>query len=360
MRLSSDMKVMLLSRYGNLGASSRLRSLQFLPLLRQSGIECTVQPLFKDSLLFSKYQTGYYSLNAVIEAYCCRIWQLMKLHHFDLLWIEKEALPWFPVCIERALLGSVPYVLDYDDALFHNYDLHPSPCVRCFYRRRLDILMACSRLVISGNEYLAQRARDAGAPWVEVLPTVINLDRYASQPKVAHRGDVPRIVWIGSPSTVHYLKLLHKPLLALGENCTFKLRVIGARLELPGVDVEYVDWSEATEVPSIQACQVGVMPLLDTPWERGKCGYKLIQYMACSLPVVASPVGVNQVIVSNGNNGYLVGADTEWTAALEVLLRDDVLRQRMGSAGRQRVEDEYCVQQTAPRLTQLLRFAGAS
>jgi glycosyltransferase involved in cell wall biosynthesis len=102
------------------------------------------------------------------------------------------------------------------------------------------------------------------------------------------------------------------------------------------------------------------MPLLDSPWERGKCGYKLIQYMACGLPVVASPVGVNSVIVREGVNGFLASADEEWAVALETLIRDAALRQRMGSAGRQRVEDEYCVQQTAPRLIQWLKFVGES
>jgi len=290
-------------------------------------------------------------------AYSHRVLQLMRRHLFDLVWIEKEALPWLPVWIERALLCGVPYVLDFDDALFHHYDLHPSPLVRCFLGHRLDLLMADARLVVCGNDYLAERAKHAGAPWVEVLPTAIDLERYHSPPADNSDCDVPRIVWIGSPTTVHYLNLIHKSLLSLRERYPFKLRVIGARLDLLGIDVEYIDWSEESEVSAIQACQVGIMPLLDSPWERGKCGYKLIQYMACGLPVVASPVGVNHMIVHEGVNGFLAGSHDEWVVKLESLLRDEPLRQRMGTAGRLRVESEYCIQETGPRLIQLLRTA---
>lgn len=354
------MKILLLPRYGRLGASSRLRFFQYLAFLRQADIECTVQPLFNDDLLSRKYKTGKYALTKVMRAYSNRIGLLMKRRCFDLVWIEKEALPWLPDWIERLLLHGVPYVLDYDDALFHNYDLHRSIWVRRFFGKRIDVLMAGARLVVCGNEYLAKRARDAGAPWEEVLPTVIDLDRYSHKTMAEFKGEAQRIVWIGSPSSAPYLKLIHKPLMALGKRCIFKLRLIGAQLELPGVDVEYVDWSEANEVSSIQNCQVGVMPLLDSPWERGKCGYKLIQYMACGLPVVASPVGVNSQIVSVGINGFLANADEEWTEALETLLRDAALRQRMGHAGRQRVEDQYCIQKSAPRLIQWLKSVGAS
>lgn len=351
------MKMLLLSRYGSLGSSSRLRFIQYLSLLRQAGIECKIQPLFNDTLLSNKYETGHYKLTEVMGAYSDRIKQMMNRHLFDLVLIEKEALPWLPACVERALLGGVPYVLDYDDALFHHYDLHRSLWVKLLFGHRLDVLIAGARLVISGNDYLAGWARNAGATRVELLPTVVDLDHYPQLPLV-DLGGVPRIVWIGSPSTSKYLKLIHKPLLALGERCTFKLQVIGARVDLPGVAVDYVDWSEATEASSIKACQIGVMPLPDTPWERGKCGYKLIQYMACGLPVVASPVGVNSLIVREKVNGFLAGTDEEWVEAMEVLLRDAPLRQRMGCAGRKRVEDEYCVQQSAPRLIQLLKFAG--
>nr|WP_281415450.1 glycosyltransferase family 4 protein [Pelotalea chapellei] len=218
--------------------------------------------------------------------------------------------------------------------------------------------MADARLVVAGNSYLAQRAREVGAK-VEIVPTLIDLDRYSAKNISSDEVDLLKIVWVGSPSTIRYLKLLYKPLVELSRQFVFKLRVIGAdTFAIEGVNVECVPWSEATEAASIRECDVGVMPLLDSPWERGKCGYKLIQYMACGLPVVASPVGVNSEIVNNGQNGYLADTDGAWVDALGALLGDAVLRQQMGAAGRKRVEDDYCIQQVAPRMIGLLRAAG--
>ena len=131
--------------------------------------------------------------------------------------------------------------------------------------------------------------------------------------------------------------------------------MIGGQVDLPGVPVEIVPWSEATEVECLRACQVGVMPLFDSPWERGKCGYKLIQYMACGLPVVASGVGVNPEIVQQGENGFLADTSAAWTEALGALLADATLRDRLGASGRRLVERSYCVQHTGPHLAALLR-----
>lgn len=352
------LQVLALMRYGALGASSRLRFLQYLPALDEGGIEVTVQPLFDDVALSRRYAQGRYGLAVALRCFGERILALLQRKHFDLLWVEKEALPWWPLWLERALLGDVPFVLDYDDAVFHNYDRHRLGVVRRVYGRRLDGLMARSRLVLVGNPYLAGRAKAAGARNIEPLPTVIDLQRYPAPDWGRSPCDVLRVVWIGSPSTAHYLNLLHVPLQQLAAQQPFVLRVIGAHVDLPGVPVEHVAWTEDTEVANIAACDVGVMPLLDSPWERGKCGYKLIQYMACGLPVVASPVGVNANIVNEGVNGFLAGAPQGWVAALQTLLADAALRKRLGLAGRERVEQEYCLQVTGPRLAGLLRCAA--
>jgi murein biosynthesis integral membrane protein MurJ len=190
------------------------------------------------------------------------------------------------------------------------------------------------------------------------------LDRYPGSTR-AHSltaaNGVPRIVWIGSPTTAQYLQLLRLPLQALARTQAFVLRVVGSgedEVDMPGVQVEVVAWSEATEVSSIGACDVGIMPLQDSPWERGKCGYKLIQYMACGLPVVASDVGVNPEIVQQGVNGFLARSHDDWLLALQQLLSDPSLRERMGQAGRQRVEQRYCLQRTGPRVVNWLRQAA--
>jgi len=217
--------------------------------------------------------------------------------------------------------------------------------------------MAKSALVVVGNKYLAQRAHDADAMRVELIPTSIDLARYAS-PVLSNnydKGGMPRIVWVGSPSTVRYLMLIAEPLRALAAKQPFVLRVIGGgSIMLPGVEVEEVKWSEETEVASIKSADVGIMPLDDTPWEQGKCGYKLIQYMACGLPVIGSAIGANNDIVVQGVTGFLARTSNEWLANLEILLNDAFLRQSMGQAGRMRVADCYCIQKTGPRLAKLL------
>ncbi|WP_354686945.1 glycosyltransferase family 4 protein [Cupriavidus necator] len=355
-------RVLALPKYGRLGASSRLRSLQFLPWLAQAQMDVTVQPLLSDAVLAQRYRQSRYGATALACAYAGRLRALWQRDAFDLLWIEKEALPWLPAWMEAACLRGVPYVLDYDDAQFHNYDLHRLALVRRLLGRRLDRLMAGARLVVAGNDYLAQRARDAGGGWVEVVPTVIDLERYRlARPVSGSTGAPPRIVWIGSPSTVRYLQLLGPALTELARTHAFTLRVIGGEFDavrMPGVTVECVPWSEDTEVAGIGACDVGIMPLLDSPWERGKCGYKLIQYMACGLPVVASPVGVNAQIVRNGHNGLLADSTETWQQSLARLLADAPLRAGMGRAGRAMVEQTYCVQQAGPRLGRLLREAA--
>lgn len=352
------MKILLLTRYGSLGASSRLRFLQFLPCLESAGIECIVSPLFDDAALLKKYRQGGYGMLAVLTAYWQRLRVLMALRRYKLVWIEKEALPWLPVWFERVLLRGKPYVLDFDDAIFHNYDLHRFVWVRRLYGKRIDCLMKGSRLVIAGNRYLAERAIAAGAQSVEVIPTVIDLARYV--PKQTYSDlHKPRIVWIGSPSTAQYLLDLVEPLATLARRQSFTLRVIGGgTLTMTGVDVEVLPWSDETEAASIAECDIGIMPLRDTPWEQGKCAYKLIQYMASALPTVASPVGANCEVVADGETGFLADTPITWVEKLECLLCDVALRQRLGLAGRRRVEVEYCLQQTAPKLVRLLTGVG--
>ena len=133
-----------------------------------------------------------------------------------------------------------------------------------------------------------------------------------------------------------------------------RFAAIGINAASLGLPMESIAWSEDTEVTSIKRFDIGIMPLVDKPFERGKCGYKLIQYMACDLPVVASPVGVNCQLVEHGVNGFLAETLEEWEQALQTLLADANLREQMGQAGREKIEREYCIQVTGPKLAKLL------
>jgi glycosyltransferase involved in cell wall biosynthesis len=282
---------------------------------------------------------------------------LTRVATFDLLWIEYELFPWLPAVAERvvARLG-IPYVVDYDDAIYHRYELHPSKVVRLLLGKKIDVVMRRASTVIVGNDYLGARARAAGAKRVEYLPTVVDLDRYQTTP--VRDQTTFTVGWIGSPSTVKYLSLIEPVLADFCRPGKARLVVVGARdVPFPGVRGEVRAWSEATEVEDILSFDVGIMPLPDDPWERGKCGYKLIQYMACARPVIASPVGVNRHIVEPSVNGFLAASMGEWRSALENLAASPDLRARLGTAGREKVESSFCTQVTAPRLAAILKSA---
>jgi glycosyltransferase involved in cell wall biosynthesis len=349
------MKVRAYTRYARMGASSRVRLYQYLPSLRSLGIEVDVRPLLDDSYLRARY-IGEMPWQRVAGAYLSRSRDLIaRPDAIDAIWIEKELWPWAPAWLERLVSRGTPMVLDLDDAIFHNYDRHPSALVRRLYSDKIDQVMRSAALVTAGNEYLAERATAAGARRVEILPTVIDLDRYGSAKRPVQNGPGPfRICWIGSPATIGYLQSLSQALAFLAREMPICLRLIGATLELPGVPIETVAWAESTEVQAIAECDVGLMPLPDSPWERGKCGYKLIQYSACGLPVVASPVGANVRIVQPGVSGFLATNSIEWANALRALAGDAAMRQRMGDAGRARVAKEFSLQAAAPRLAHWL------
>lgn len=348
------MRILLLSRYARLGASSRLRLYQYLPFLKSRGIEITVAPLLGDDYVMGLYG-GKLPIVSVLRTYMARLGAMLRVKRFDVVWVEKEMLPWLPGWLEFGLFpGGVSMVVDYDDAVFHRYDRHQFFWVRALLGKKIDAVMRQADLVIVGNDYLGDRARQAGARRVELLPTVVDVSKYAMVPSVPD-GPIT-IGWIGSPSTARHLHHISPVLRELVESCGARIVAVGANTEqLQGLPIEVWPWSEQSEASDIQQFDIGIMPLPDEPFERGKCGYKLIQYMACGKPVVASPVGVNSVIVREGVEGFLPGTLSQWGEALRNLCDDPSLRKRLGAAGRKRVEMEYSLQVAAPRLEELLR-----
>ena len=354
------MKILLLTRYGALGASSRVRAYQYLPYLRSQGFDITHAALFGDYYQQDLYAGRPRQWGRIARDYLLRLLRLARSPSFDLVWIEYELFPWLPALGERLLaLGRIPYVVDYDDAIYHRYELHPNRIVQGVLSRKIDVIMRNATVVIVGNSYLEERAHAAGARNVECLPTVVDLTRYPPTPPTGRT--VSTLGWIGSPSTVGYLSLIAPVLSDFCREHDARLVVVGAReAALEGIPVEFKPWSETTEVDDIQRFDVGLMPLPDEPWERGKCGYKLIQYMACARPVIASPVGANRQIVEHGVNGFLATTDDEWRSALDMLYAAPELRARLGAAGRRKVETAYCTRVTAPRLANLLKAAAST
>src|SRR4029453_5572322 len=185
-----EMNVLLLTRYGRTGVTSRIRFLQYLPYLEAHGVHIHVAPFLEDDYVASLYR-GKRSIKAIVAAYWRRVRQLLGARQYDLLWIEKELIPWTPAIPER-LIGS--YVVDYDDAVFHNYDLHASGLVRLILGNKIRTVMLRARTVVVGNDYLAEYARRAGATDIQFVPTVVDLEHYPL-PENAHR-DTFTIGWI--------------------------------------------------------------------------------------------------------------------------------------------------------------------
>lgn len=351
------MRALLLSRFGRLGSSSRVRSFQYLGILREAEWDVTVSPLLSDDYIECLYAGRRRRLGDIIRGYARRVHALLGAGKFDLVWIESEVFPWIPNILERILLPRhIPYILDFDDAVFHRYDMHPWTIIRRGLGNKVDRLMRDAAVVVAGNEYIRERALAAGALSVEILPTVVDLSRYSSD-SVAPRA-FPVIGWIGTPNTQPHLEVVSSALRELSRNNAFKVLLVGADSRaLPAVAHETVDWSEDTEVESIRKLDIGIMPLLESPFARGKCGYKLIQYMACGIPVVASPIGINSKLVDHGKNGYLANSKETWIEALSTLLSSRELRTKMGAVGRRRVEEQYSLTATGSELLRIMATA---
>lgn len=334
------------------GPASRYRIYQYLAGLRARGVEVDVSPLFGDGYLDiaadpRSSRRAVRRLGAAAVGYGRRVADLLRRGAYDLLVVERQLLPYLPASMELPLFrGRTPVALEFDDAIY----LTP------FHGRKLARLAAAARLVIVGNAELARFA--AGAREVAVVPTVLDVKRY--RPRLDHR-DRDRFVvgWIGLPYNLPALQRLARPLARVAREVPLELRVIGtAAPELPGVPVRLVPWSEAGEAAALADLDVGVMPLADNPWSRGKCALKLLQYMAAGVPAVASPVGVNRDILADGENGRLADGEEEWLGALLALARSPSLRARLGAAGRRTVEARYSLDAWVPRVAALYRAAA--
>jgi glycosyltransferase involved in cell wall biosynthesis len=274
----------------------------------------------------------------------------------DLYWVYVELLPYVPAAIERLATSGKPVVYDFDDAFFHSYDQSGNPLVRALLGDKHAKLLSRAAGCACGNAYLRDFAV-RHCPNSIILPTVVDTTQYRPRPR--RKGQVT-IGWIGSPSTWPNVRPLLALLKELVASHGIRVRVVGAGREAEGdrfTGLELIDWSEAGEIADVQAMDIGIMPLADRPFERGKSGYKLIQYMACGLPVVASPVGVNSEIVADGLNGFLATSEAEWRSALVRLIEDAELRRALGKAGRQRAKQDFSLASQVPRLVELLRSA---
>lgn len=357
--LTRPVRVVAFTKYGAEAASTRQRLLQYLPALRAAGIDVEWYPLLSDDYVRGLTRGTRTSKIAIARRYAERIRQILRVRGADVLWIYAELFPYLPAAFERlAFAGRVPVVYDFDDAFFHQYDAARRPLVRRVLAGKLEPLLRGAAACACGNAYLRDYA-DRFCDHAVILPTVVDTDVYV--PALGERATPLSIGWIGTPSTWDYVRPLLPLLAGLAAERGIRVRMVGAGAAAEGSRFEgldLVDWREETEVAEVKRMDIGIMPLPDEAWARGKSGYKLIQYMACGLPVVASPVGVNTEIVEEGETGFLARTPEEWRHALVTLLDNAALRRRMGESGRRRAEAHYSLKQCAPRMVELFLTAA--
>jgi glycosyltransferase involved in cell wall biosynthesis len=368
------MRVLFLTIGPDSEPSSRFRVFQFLEPLRREGIQGTVLPLADRRYLELGYRIRRPSAAVRIPWVAGhflariprRVRDLWQARGYDLVFIQKEIFPLGMGWLISSL--GIPAVYDFDDAIHLQSSLADGRGQKLRgladgvlrRDRSLPALLARCRAVIAGNPLLAAYARQH-CERVAVIPTVVDTDAYTRAP--LRRGGTLTIGWIGAPPNLRYLEPLRPVFQELSKRFEVRIRIVGAEsFDCPGVSVDCPGWrhypSVSDEVKDLHGFDVGIMPLPDTEFAAGKCALKAIQYMACGIPVVASPVGVNAEVVVNGECGFLATTPRQWLDRLAELLGDPGLRERLGDAGRRRARSLYSIRSALPKLVEVLESAA--
>ena len=338
--------------------SQRFRYEQYVDFLEQAGFRTTFAPVLDYGDYAVVYGTGAYARKGLIvtRGLVRRLRDLRRLDGYDIVFVQREALQlgtaWFEAAVARS---RARLVFDFDDSIWlHNASDANRRLAWLKNPDKTGKLISMADLVIAGNDYLAAYA--AGfSDAVEVVPTTIDTDAYLRDPSPTP-GAAVTIGWSGSITTIQHFDLMLPVLRRLkeryGDEVTFE--VIGdGRYRNEGLDITGRDWSADTEVRDLSRFDIGVMPLPDDEWARGKCGLKGLQYMALEIPTVMSPVGVNSEIIDDGRNGFLAGDEDEWFDKLVVLIDSVELRRDLGSEARRTVEERYSVRSQRERYVSL-------
>tara|TARA_Y100001968_G_scaffold330212_1_gene381431 strand:- start:434 stop:1528 length:1095 start_codon:yes stop_codon:yes gene_type:complete len=347
-------KLLCLTRYQELGASSRVRFFQYYESLSDE-YELSSQSLLGNLYIRKLYKRSFFVYFLIPFYYFRRlIFLFFRKSDNEVLFIEKELFPYLPYSVELIFLRNKKYILDYDDAIFENYNgksyesstknsSFKNRLIRFLFKNKIPKLIKGSLLVINGNDYLNKFSEKENAKKSIIIPSSIKFSNYKDHHNVKKRNrNQINVGWIGNPgSQISILEIssVFKSLVDI--NFIF----IGIK-DVPFYikNAKFLEWKEETEVQSLTNFDIGIMPLKDLEFQRGKCAYKLIQYMACGVPVIASPVGVNAEIITDGENGFLASSSEEWLEKLNILINDHEMRQKFSTNGRKLVEKGFTVE----------------
>ncbi|MBI2374140.1 MAG: glycosyltransferase family 4 protein [Deltaproteobacteria bacterium] len=334
--------------------SQRFRFEQYIPRLEAAGFEVVEDPFWSDEAWRILYRPGHHAEKSLelARGFLRRLRAVLDARRFDWVFIHLEATPIGPPIIEAMLfiLGR-KVVFDIDDAIFMPPPAERSKRLfsRLKWRSKVRWVARRADKVIAVNPFLVSWAREVNEHTI-LVPTTID-PAYHRRPDDRPDNPVPVIGWTGTHSTIRYLDMLRPVLERLGTRARFELVVICDRdpgySTIPGY--RFVPWREASEIADLSRLDVGLMPVLDEPWARGKVGFKAIQYSALSIPPVVSDVGSGREVVEDGVTGLVVpNHEAAWLEALEKLVVDRALRERLGAAARERILSTYSVPAQAP------------
>lgn len=336
----------------------RFRIEQWARILERQGVRIRFEPFESERLRQIVRLPGHHQekFGEIVRCIRRRIRLLAAIDGaWDAVFVYREILPIGPPILERMMARrGLPIVYDFDDAIFLP---DVSEANRHFkwlkWPRKVAAICRLSAFVIVGNRYLEEFA-SRHARRVSVVPSTIDTQSYTPKGDPEIRG-VPTIGWSGSLTTLKHLRTLGPTLRTLRRSVEFRLKVVGSpEYSVPGLEVESQGWSAASEIDDVRSFDIGIMPLPDDAWSRGKCGLKALLYMAAGVPTVAAAVGMNCEIIRDGENGFLASTEQEWVEKLSRLIADGDLRRMFSREGRKTVEGWYSADVQAPRLLEIL------
>jgi glycosyltransferase involved in cell wall biosynthesis len=342
------MKVVFLTRYDEAGASSRYRIYQYLPYFSLKGIEFVVSPLLDKQYIKNINNNTQTSKISLFLQYFKRLFFLIKKRQYDFLFIEKEIFPFLPDFIFLLKIFKIKYIVDFDDAIFHNYDttFARNKIIPILLGKKIPSMIKNASSVICGSPYLTHYSLKYNQKVFEI-PTTIDFEKYERR-RIMSISEKFIIGWIGSKSTSKHLAIISEALVKFCLDFDCQLNLIGFDISLKhifqnNIAVRFIEWNDLTEVEEICKFDVGVMPLPDEPFERGKCGFKLIQYMACGIPTISTPLEAN-VKINKDNGNLFASTQEDWYSSFVQVYRERRVFKEIGKKNIEIVKNYYSIE----------------
>ncbi|MFH1093827.1 MAG: glycosyltransferase family 4 protein [Candidatus Omnitrophota bacterium] len=347
------MKVLFLTQTDIDGPASRYRVYQYLDYLKAQGIECVISPGVKKNHYLKVYseKNSLRKFAALVRVFFKRLIDAMRAPGYDIVFIQREIFPQiFPVIEKIIMKLNKNVIFDFDDAIFLIPSQRDSFIYKFRFKNNIREIIKGSRHVIAGNAYLGEYA-GRFSPNVCVIPTCVDTDKFYIKKKLINDNDQTVVGWIGTEHSLFYLKNIEDVFKQLSKKFNICLHIIGGKdFAIQGVKVVNKKWDINTEVADLHELDIGVAPLHDDGWGKGKCGLKALQYMSCGIPVVCSNAGVYKDIIIDGKNGFLVSSKKEWIEKLTALIDDKNLRKSVAQEARNIIEEKYSLKANASKL----------